>query len=622
MPTLSRVRSTARILSCGLLAAALAAQGPVFVDLHVPGGVLAGGVQANGKLVVYRNGTFLRVFSAVTHRWHALDASAGTTVTPTKDLVLVPESDRWTGFSAYTGASATVFLPFAATTLTTHDSVACVQHAGTIYAFSAFTGQWHARAMPSGWQLALGNRVALIHSSFLAPAAASAFDVYTGQWHDIPAQTGNAFRIDVTGDAAVVSTTTMQFGFSALRGGWQSTPVAATFPFPPMQIVVQDRMQARGVDAVFSSLSGTFVPVPFSGTNGFVDLRDNIALASTSIGKYVAGAGQNVWIPAPATPFVAIGESLATAGGSGLLHAFSPYAGTWTATPWTAGGTSSASIGRDAVGCYDQTTDERRVFSTFTAAWHTPPAGALAETPVVTGASAVLRTGTGMIGFAGHSGTFVALPGATVRHNGYVASDASSLHVFDPLAARWVTQPWQAGAGIGPVFGARTMLATDGTHVLGHSSQSREFARQALPEAGLAVLAADDVGVVRTNEHLVAFAGLGSTVGWQGAPEGPFSAAPGATATLQLTVPAQHIAVFGFGAPVPPTPTPHGELWIDPDSSLVVILGSVPADQRLVLPIPVPNIASLRGSVWVQQMATVAADGTIEIGAPNTMLLQ
>lgn len=622
MPTLSRVRSTARILSCGLLAAALSAQGPVFVDLHVPGGVLAGGVQANGKLVVYRNGTFLRVFSAVTHRWHALDASAGTTVTPTKDLVLVPESDRWTAFSAYTGTSATVFLPFAATTLATHDSVACVQHAGTIYAFSAFTGQWHTRAMPAGWQLSLGNRVALIHSSFVAPAAASAFDVYTGQWHDIPTQTSNAWRIDVAGDAAVVSTTAMQFGFSALHGGWQSAAVAATFPFPSMQIGVFDREQARGVDAVFSSLSGTFVPVPFPGTSGFVDLRDNISFSIGNTGNHVAGAGQNVWFPAPATPSLTAGENLAAAWGSGQLHAFSPYTGTFAATSWTAGAFSTFTIGHDVLGSYDQTTGERRVFSAFTAAWHTPPVGTLAEAPAVAGAAAVFRTGTGMIGFAGHIGTFVALPGATVRHNGYVASDASSLHVFDPLAARWVTQPWQAGAGIGPVFGTGTMLATDATHVLGHSQKSRVFARQSLPEAGLAVLASDDVGVVRTNEHLVAFAGLGSTVGWQDAPEGLFGVVPGTTATLQLMVPAQHIAVFGLGAPVAPTPTPYGELWIDPDSSIVVILGAMPTDARLVLPIPLPNLPSLRGSLWVQQMATVAGDGTIEVGAPNTMLLQ
>lgn len=48
----------------------------------------------------------------------------------------------------------------------------------------------------------------------------------------------------------------------------------------------------------------------------------------------------------------------------------------------------------------------------------------------------------------------------------------------------------------------------------------------------------------------------------------------------------------------------------------------MPSDARLVLPIPLPNIPSLRGSVWGQQMATVAGDGSIEIGVPNTMLLQ
>lgn len=622
MPTLSRVRSTARILPCGLLAAALSAQGPVFVDLHVPGGVLAGGVQANGKLVVYRNGTFLRVFSAVTHRWHALDASAGTTVTPTKDLVLVPESDRWTAFSAYTGTSATVFLPFAATTLTTSDSVACVQHAGTVYAYSAFTGQWHARAMPSGWQLAMGSRVALIHPHFTAPAAASAFDAYTGQWHDIPVQPNTARRVEVTGDAAAVSTATMQFGFSALHGGWQSTPVVATFPFPFMETYTVDRQQLRGTDAVFSSLSGTFVQALFSGTTGILEVSASIARSVSGAGNHAASAARNEWIAAPNAPLFSASGNLGQAFGSGQLHILSPYSGTWSATSWTQGGGSSGSSGYDLFGTYDQGTGERRVYSAFTSAWHTPPAGTLAETPVVTGASAVMRTGTGMIGFSGYSGTFVALPGATVRHNGYVASDASNLHVFDPLGARWVTQPWQAGAGIGPVFGTSIMLATDGTHVLGHSSLSSVYARQALPEAGLAVLASDSVGVVRTNEHLVAFAGLGDTVGWQGTPGLLFGVVPGATATLQLMVPAQHMVVFGFGAPVAPTPTPYGELWIDPASSIVVILGAMPTDTRLVLPIPLPNIPSLHGSLWVQQMATVAGDGTIEVGAPNTMLLQ
>jgi len=44
-----------------LLALPLAAQAASpWVDLHVPTGVLPSGVQADGRLVVYRNGTFLR----------------------------------------------------------------------------------------------------------------------------------------------------------------------------------------------------------------------------------------------------------------------------------------------------------------------------------------------------------------------------------------------------------------------------------------------------------------------------------------------------------------------------------------------------------------------------------
>src|SRR5262245_1813489 len=155
---------------CGLLVGLTAslptgapAQAPArWVDLSVPQGTVQGGLVVGDKLAVYRDGQFLRVFSAATAQWHAIGLSFGTSVYLRGDIVLVPESDRWTALSAWRGVPAVQPANFAASTLYHAADVACVVEGTQVHAFSAFTGQWHSHPMPAGWTLRLGDRLAVI----------------------------------------------------------------------------------------------------------------------------------------------------------------------------------------------------------------------------------------------------------------------------------------------------------------------------------------------------------------------------------------------------------------------------------------------------------------------------
>ncbi|HZN37751.1 MAG TPA: hypothetical protein VFD82_03050 [Planctomycetota bacterium] len=554
-----------------------------------------------------------------------MPVSAGTSsIVLKKDMLLVPESDRWTAFSAYRGTFVPLFVPFASSTIVHEDSVACVRNGSTLHTFSAFTGQWHTRQLPGGWLLQLGSRMALIHTPFVGSnLAASAFDVYSGQWFDAPSQPLLTYGAQATGGTAVVSTQAMQLGFSALRPGWVQAPVTATFPFPFINGLSFEREFARGVDAVFSGIAGTFASAPLPAAT--VEMHSNVATTVDVANRFVCGAGQNVWTAMPG-PYLTPGSDIPMTWGNGQVHAFSPLLGTVAATPWNQGFPSLFASGRTVAMVFDALSGAHPVFSSFTGQWHTPPANTLAEAPYLAANCALLRTTNGVTAFAPRSASFAPLPGATTRYNGYAASSATTMNVFDAHGERWLSLPLQASTTL-PTFGMRTMLIGDGTNMLGFAMRSRQFAAVPLPEVVAEVRASDDVGFVRTATHVLAFSGLGETVTWQDAPDGIYGVGLGATATIQARVPANHFVAMAFGppaaAPLPvPLPTPFGELWLDPGSAVVFAVAAAVGESRAVVPIAVPNVLALRGSTWLQQTVTLAPSGGIWLGAPSTLLVQ
>ncbi|MFY9344117.1 MAG: hypothetical protein WAT39_16625, partial [Planctomycetota bacterium] len=510
------------LTAIAFVAAAIAQAPPGFVDLSVPGGVLASGVTASGKLVLYRNGNFLRVFSAVTNQWHAHTPSFGTSTVLKKDMLLVPESDRWTAFSAYRGVFATQLVPYSPTAMQHDDSVACVRDGSTLHTFSAFTGRWNTRQVPTGWVLELGPRAALLRTPAVgANLGASVFDAFTDSWYDIPPQPLGLFGSRLAGGSVVVATSQQLFGFSALRPGWVQHAIASPGPFPFISLLYFESELVGMRGHVFSGVSGTFAAPPVLPSTGSFGVSQNVASLQEGNLRWALGAGSNTWISLPDDLAIGAGTNVVQAYGGGQMYAFSPLTDTVAATPWTQGPGSTGQNGGNVVTVFDAPTGSRPVFSAFTGAWYSPPAGTLPELAWTARNAALYRTTNGLLAFAAPAAAFVPLTGTNLtRNNGYTASDPTTLHVFDAHGARWLSHPRQAGTGHGPTFGERTMVATDPNWLLAFSSRGRRLVSMPLPEAVADAQASDDVAFVRTATHVLAFSGLADTTGWQDAPDG------------------------------------------------------------------------------------------------------
>jgi hypothetical protein len=161
--------------------------------------LVIGSTGVAGKLILYRDGTFLRVFSTVTGRWHAHTPSFGTTPVLLPDILLIPEAESWTAMSAYRGVFESRPIRFAESTLTSGRSIACVRLRDQAHVFSAFTGRWHDRTVPADWRLALHERLAIFfHPALDTFGGAFMLDALTGQWHDLPATNVTLFRASVS----------------------------------------------------------------------------------------------------------------------------------------------------------------------------------------------------------------------------------------------------------------------------------------------------------------------------------------------------------------------------------------------------------------------------------------
>lgn len=597
-------------------------------DLQVPSGVSAAQLEAKGKLVLYRDGSFLRVYSAATNQWHAHTPSSGTVPRLAKDLLLVPESDRVTAFSAYRGRFEVKLLNWAASTLTFADSVACVVEGTQVHTFSAFTGTWQTRPLPSGWLLELHDRIVLLRTPAVAPQLqASAFDAYTGQWHDLPPQATGLFGRQLTGSAVVVSTQLQHSGFSPLRPGWVQAPVAGSFPFPFDSPYNDGTDLVANMGTLFSGLTGTFASPPAAAWAG-ADVQRNVASGlSGVVGSpwHFIGASRNVWMPLPAgatTRWVDGGVALAMVGST--FHAFSPVLGTLTPLPWHNQMGARGAIGTVAW-VVEPANNLAHVFSARTGQWHQTPAGTTQANLGLARSSVLATTTTGLAGFASRTGQWTPTAGTgLVSHNGFAASNATSLRVFDARTGRWQIEAWQGAGAAPPVFGERTMLAADATHAFGYGLRGGRLAATPLPEPPLELRVGDDVACVRTATHLLAFSGLGETLAWQAYPDDDFGVGIGTTARLQNRAANGNLLVLVFGPPatVPFAFPPFGNVWTDLAASVLLAASSPAGESRHVQDITIPDTPVLRGSHWFLQSLTLTPGGGGWLGEPAELAIQ
>jgi hypothetical protein len=429
--------------------------------------------------------------------------------------------------------------------------------------------------------------------------------------------------LSIGGGVAVGAGGGQLFGFSPLRGAWTQTPDTSVFPQPFVQHYYLDGDLRGWLGSIFSAVTGTWTPspLPYSTTSpGSIEVGWSAARAIGGGAYYALAAGQDTWVPLPAGIVnLAVRQHLVCGFGNGQAHAFSAILGTAATTPCT--GTGFSGSGSLAV-VDDPGTGGKAVYSAYTGQWQAVPASAIGYAWFHDN-SAVWLTGTGAVAVEARTGTFVPLAGAGfVRHSGFVVTSPSDLHVFDARTGRWLSHPRQSGQS--PVLGARTVIATDSVRAVGYGIRSGRLAEQPLSEPVIATVANDDVGYVRTATNLYAFSGLADTTTWQPDPDGEYGVGRGTRADLQARTPASHVVLLGFGpqAATPLPLPPWGELFLDLAGTVTLVLVPAAGESRAVVTLTIPNIAALRGTIWVQQALTLAPSGAIWLGAPSTLLVQ
>lgn len=635
-------RSILRV-AVALLSSVLAAQQPSsWVQLTPPGGAAAANLSTLaqsgrfGRLALYRSGQFLRVFSTVTGRWHEHVPSFGTTPRLYDEILLVPESDRWTALSARRGVFETLFVDQPNTTVQCEGTIAVVRHLGTVHLFSAFTGRWHTRAVPANWSIGLGERVAV----FSAPnnttsfTGHTVFDAVTGSFHDLAApstdrllaasysaSTGLAvfLRPDQSGYVAT---------WSAQQPVWQFHPATAQFPLFNL-----GGGGPGGADFV------SVWDVAYSGlTNTLTVLGDDVSPSNeglvatardTTTGLYrVMSAMYGTWFPVPAGSMARYGStetrSIRLFANGSQTHAFDAATNAFATIGYSMGQFAERGYeGRGYAALWDDV-GLAHIYSSRSGQWLPTPTDVLPNSGGwATPTSLLLGTTTGFVAFSARTESFVPLVGTGLQSQQYSAVNAANgtTHVFDERTARWLSTPTLPLRSFNDHTGFAMAGATSAT---GYCANASRLETIALPEPALFVQALDGGAVVRTQNHLFAFAGTPEDLSLQGWPAEGAACAPGSTWRHQMRLAPGHVAIHAVGPRTsgPVAFAPFGTLWLDPQQvALQQFVVAAPGEERVEFATPIPSLAVLRGTEWTVQALVLPPVGTAYLTAPSSLLL-
>lgn len=626
--------------------AAVGAQQPsAWVPLSPPGGAAAANLTTlaesgrYGKLALYRDGQFLRVFSTVTGRWHAHSPSFGTTPRLYDDILLVPESDRWTALSAYRGVFETLFVDQPNTTVQSNGSIAVVRHLGTVHVFSAFTGRWHSRALPANWNVGLGARIATF-----GPAANSTgfvgytvFDALAGTFHDLAAPSTDRL---LTGSFSastglLVFRRPDQSGYlatwSAAQPAWQFHGTTAQFPLFNL-----GGGGAGGADFV------SVWDVAYSGLTGALTvLGDDVAPSNeglvavafdTTTGLYQCmSAMYGAWLPVPSGTMARYGStqtrSVRLFAHGTQTHVFDAATNTFSTVGFGMGQFAERGYeGRGYAAIWDDA-GLAHVYSSRSGQWLITPADVQPEPVPAPGwalpSSILLRTTTGLLAFSSRTGTFVPLVGTGLVPQQTSSADdaAGTTHVFDERTARWLATP---SLPLRSFVDHSGFVAASATRATGYGARASRLESIVLPEPALAVQALDGGGIVRTQHHLFAFTGMPDDLSLHAWPEEGTVCAPGNVWRHQLRLAPGDVAIHAVGPRVggPAQLPPFGTLWLDLQQiALTQVVVPAPGELRVEFATPIPNLPEVRGTEWTVQALVLPPTGPAYLSTPSSLYL-
>jgi hypothetical protein len=600
-----------------------------WVPLALPSGYVAANTSQLGKVCTYREGQVLWFFSGFARTWQAANLqNAAATVRVFNDLAFAVDTGQIVAFASYRGTveilpvspSATVVNP----PTQRNDSILVVLDGNTVWAFSAFRGQWTSLPLTSGpLQVVTQRQVALVADG----STLYGMSAFTGSWVQAAA-VGPVSRLAADGSWGTAEAGSTLYGFSAQRASWSSAPL----PGGAQRLNREDcTVHWNATSAVaYSGLRGTFAATVVAPVTT-VQADAVVVAAQTGPQIEFFSAVLGTWTlhttTSPAT--VTVRPHLVTVNDGGRIAAFSPFRGNVAMTPFLA----SVETGNQGVAAaVDQATGALWLYSALTGAWTPAPASASAVLPRLIWCGAMLDAPNGYYAFSGRSGRFVLLqPGAgAVPHydsNSSVLAveDSASLHVFEPRREVWLSTPKRnPNQPLAVVIWRTTLLAVDGAFAHGYGTQAGEVETWALPAAPTEFGANSESLRAATGSTLAAFGGTPDVTTLYQYPEFRRVFAAGSDLEIQLHAEpsAPHFLTIGTLGAVPVSLPPYGDLYADPASLTAFGFGVVPADGRATVRLPVPDLPSLRGfEVCFQGMVQPAA-GTAYITRLTTVRVQ
>lgn len=610
-----------RFLPVLTLAVAAVAQPPdAWTRLDVPTGVVVSNLDQLGKMLTYRDGGILHVWSSFTRRWDATSVPGAATTRISNDLVLISSPGSFTAFSSYQGKFDTISVGAGALVVNPagnrNDSVWLVIDGTDLWTFSAFGDGWHRRTVQANPQIQVERNVAVVVES----TQALGYSAFLDTWVATPlAQPSSA--VASGGEVALVEAGGTLHGYAAWVGRW------ATWPTPSgAQLSAQyDVGVAVGATTAvgFSGQSGTFAatPVPLSTT---VNLGEQVAYVGDGMLVHLVYTSvRNTWIHVPVnapSPTVQVEPAVVMIAEADRAHGVSAIVAN-VATRMEP--VSFTQLTR-AVGALTNTNGDVRLYSAILGQWFDPPAGTLSQPPDMSTVGALVRTSTGFAVFSARTGAFepLAASGGAIVHSDsstaiLAVEDGNRLSVFDGRRDRWITT-----TVVGPLqvsVWRTSLLAVDpgGARVYGYGSFAGHVASAPIGSTPIDVRASSEGGRCVLTDAVLAFSTSSDLLTEAQFPEFRRMTPVGANlgCHLQSSAPAGSPALMFLAVGLLRQPVPIGslgDLEVDPTTLYPAAAPMVvDATGHGLVNIPVPAVNAVRGVEVAIQAVVAPTNGPV-----------
>ncbi len=567
--------------------------GPYWAEIPIPAG-FGGTIQALGTLVQFRTTSDVHLWSAITREWTVVPVSPSATVNVFNAYAIIEDGSVVHGYATRTGVVDTLVLtgpPLLHHGPNTSGWLSIAQLGADLYGFASFDGKWvHQPIASSTASVGISQVAGVVWDGI----DAYGFSAYHGTFVPTPAPT--VTQIQAAGDVAVANDAGTIRGFSAQRGAWAVTS------FPSADTGLVDRGYALFTNGpnvlAFSGYTATFsaYTAGSSSYSLFTDRNVFAIVEGSVVTGYASGVGAfasqtfNAPIALLEDDLFAVVESDGVTVFSGLFATFSTkLTGTFVVS------TNEAMVWAETMGTSYAYSLEKDVWSPA------PIPFTGSTTAAVVRNAVVLIDPSGYAGFSGRTATWSSAAStspftydAKPQGDVFVGIEGSTLHMFDPVLARWASftgaQPpsldtWR-----------QAVVATDGASAFGFGLMNNVWDEIPLQGNLVQLDANSSSGYVVTDTHVYAYSAHGSFSTLSRWPEFTRFQPKGVDLRLLQRAPVGSSVVTFVGTGPGYVPAGDlGTLFLDPSALFVFPFGTVPAGGLLDVAVPIPDLPVLNG---------------------------